>query len=67
MVVILQYFPADVLDIIKVLNARVAKLAVIVFHASFVGNSSELFYEKLLTTLAEKCNIHVSTLSNYIP
>ena len=59
--------PADVLDIIKVLDARDAELALNVINPSFVGNSSKLFYEKLLTTLAEKCNIHVSTLSNYIP
>ena len=54
--------PTDVLDIIKVLNARVAELGLIVNGPSFVGNSSELFYEKLRTTLSEKCNIHVSTL-----
>ena len=59
--------PSDVLDIIKVLDARVAELAMNVIDPSFVGNSSELFYEKLLATLAEKCNIHVSTLSNYTP
>ena len=59
--------PTDVLDIIKVLNARVAELALEVNIPSFVGNSSELFYEKLLTTLSEKYNIHVSTLSNYTP
>ena len=59
--------PTDVLDIIKVLNARVAELTLVVDNPSFVGNSSELFYEKLLTTLSEKCNIQVSTLSNYTP
>ena len=59
--------PTDVLDIIKVLDARDAELALHVSNPSFVGNSSELFYEKLLATLAEKCNIHVSTLSNYTP
>ena len=59
--------PTDVLDIMKVLNARVAELALKVDFPSFVGNSSELFYEKLLTTLSEKSNIHVSTLSYYTP
>ena len=59
--------PTDVLDIMKVLNARVAELALIVRHPSFVGNSSDLFFEKLPTTLSEKSNIHVSTLSNYTP
>ena len=52
--------PTDVFDIIKVLNARVAELVLKVDNPSFVGNSSELFYEKLRTTLSEKCNIHVS-------
>ena len=59
--------PTDVLDIIKVLNARVAEIALNVTYPSFVGSSSELFYEKLLTTLSEKSNIHVSTLFNYTP
>ena len=59
--------PTDVLDIIKVLNARVAELALTVNFPSFVGNSSELFYEKLPTTLSEKSYIHVSTVSDYAP
>ena len=59
--------PTDVLDIMKVLNARVAELALEVDNPSFVGNSSDLFFEKLPTTLSEKSNIHVSTLSNYTP
>ena len=63
----LPILPTDVLDIIKVLNARVAELDLEVDRPSFVGNSSELFYKKLLTTLSEKCNIHVSTLSDYTP
>ena len=50
--------PTDVLDIIKVLNARVAELALKVDWPSFIGKSSELFFEKLLTILSEKCNIH---------
>ena len=28
---------------------------------------SELFYETVQTTRAEKCNIHVCTLSDYLP
>ena len=59
--------PTDVLDIIKVLNACDAELGLYVDRPSFVGNSSELFYKKLLRTLSEKCNVHVSTLFNYTP
>ena len=59
--------PTDVLDIIKVLNVRDAELALVVEYPSFVGNSCELFFEKLLKTFQKKCNIHVSTLSNYAP
>ena len=59
--------PTDVLDIIKVLDARVAELALKIEYPAFVGNSSDLFYEKLLTTLSEKSYIHVSTVSAYTP
>ena len=58
--------PTDVLDIIKVLNARDAELALVFDNPTFVGNSCQVFFEKLLTTFAEKRNIHVSALSNLI-
>ena len=59
--------PADVLDIIRVLNQRDAELALVVSYPFFVGDSCERFFEKLPNVLQKKCNIHVSTLSYYTP